>query len=161
MKFKQARVNGGACGINAEPILDYTGGIAKSTFSLSTDHVISVVGWGTDAEEGLYWIVRNSWGEYWGEHGYVRVKAGSLSLNQCAWAVPDVFTAPELDNDVHCHENGDNCKSSESVEVVKKVERPSEVWSREQEEAAGIQFMENSSSPSSHDDLPSADGEYP
>ena len=23
-----------------------------------TDHVISVVGWGTDAKEGLYWLVR-------------------------------------------------------------------------------------------------------
>jgi cathepsin X len=145
-----------ACTINAEPILDYTGGIAKSTFSLGTDHVISVVGWGTDAEEGLYWIVRNSWGEFWGENGYVRVKSGSLSLNTCAWAVPDVFTAPELENDVHCFEDGSNC-AKESVEAV---ERPSEVWSREQEEAAGIQYMENSSTPSSHDELPSPDGEF-
>ena len=32
-----------------------------------TDHVVSVVGWGTDADEGLYWLVRNSWGENWGE----------------------------------------------------------------------------------------------
>merc|ERR1712216_754526 len=145
-----------ACTINAEPILDYTGGIAKSTFSLGTDHVISVVGWGTDAEEGLYWIVRNSWGEFWGENGYVRVKAGSLSLNTCAWAVPDVFTAPELENDVHCFEDGSNC-AKESVEAV---ERPSEVWSREQEEAAGIQYMENSSTSSSYDEFFSPDGEF-
>jgi len=148
-----------ACGIQANPLIDYTGGIA-SGFALSTDHVISVVGWGTDDVEGLYWIVRNSWGEYWGEHGYVNVKFGSLSLTQCAWAVPGVFSAPELDNDVHCFEDGSNCKSSESVESVKKVQRPSEEWSRDEQEANGIQWMENSSTPSSHDDLPSADGAY-
>merc|ERR1719269_40486 len=62
-----------ACGIDANPLRDYTTGIAKG-WSLMTDHVISVVGWGTDPQEGQYWIVRNSWGEYWGENGYVRVK---------------------------------------------------------------------------------------
>ena len=29
-----------------------------------TDHVILVVGWGKDASQGRYWIVRYSWGEY-------------------------------------------------------------------------------------------------
>jgi cathepsin X len=146
-----------ACTINAEPILDYTGGVYESKFSLLTDHVISVVGWGTDAEKGMYWFVRNSWGEYWGEHGYIRVKVGSLSLNTCAWAVPDVFTAPELDNDVHCFEDGSNCKSEQSAEP--KVERPNEVWTPEEEEANGIIAMPTNGG--SHADLPSPDGAYP
>ena len=98
-----------ACGIDANPILKYTTGIAKG-FSLMTDHVVSVVGWGTDPQEGLYWIVRNSWGEYWGENGYIRVKHGSLALESgCAWAVPGTFTAPENDNQYHCYEDGSNC----------------------------------------------------
>ena len=100
-----------ACGIDAAPIEKYTGGIAKG-FSILTDHVISVVGWGTDPKEGLYWIVRNSWGEYWGENGYVRVKKGSLALNSCAWATVADFTAPERNNLFHCYEDGSNCDAS-------------------------------------------------
>jgi len=100
-----------ACTIDAGPIEKYTGGIATG-LSFMTDHVISVVGWGTDDKEGLYWIVRNSWGEYWGESGYVRVKSGALALERsCAWAVPADFTAPEKGNQFTCYEDGSNCKA--------------------------------------------------
>jgi len=98
-----------ACGIDAAPILNYTTGIAADEGEY-VDHVISVVGWGN--ENGIpYWIVRNSWGEYWGEMGYVRVAKGNNALHleeQCAWAVPDSYTAAE--NQInHCYEGGENC----------------------------------------------------
>jgi hypothetical protein len=32
----------------------------------SLNHAISIVGWGTDPNEGPFWIGRNSWGSYWG-----------------------------------------------------------------------------------------------
>jgi len=101
-----------SCGIDAMPLLNYEQGIVTETSS-SIDHVISVVGWGTDAAKGGYWIVRNSWGEYWGEMSYVRVGFGALSVEeQCSWAVVQDYTAPEKDNQVHCHEGGDNCQPS-------------------------------------------------
>jgi len=103
-----------SCGIDASPILSYTGGIAKG-FSFSVDHVISVVGWGTDEDEGKYWIVRNSWGEYWGDAGYIYVKFGALAIEQqCSWAVPDDFTAPEKGNQYKCYEDGSNCNAAAS-----------------------------------------------
>jgi cathepsin X len=106
-----------SCGIDAGPLLNYESGIIKDAGD-SVDHVISVVGWGTDATEGFYWIVRNSWGEFWGEMGYVRVKGGALHVeDQCAWAVPATFTAAEFNNQIHCHEGGDNCKPAGSVVV--------------------------------------------
>jgi cathepsin X len=113
-----------SCGIDASPILKYTGGVNSEAGS-GVDHVISVVGWGDDAEAGQYWIVRNSWGEYWGEMGYIRVAKGNNALKleeQCSWAVPGAFTAmgpaagsaakvPGAALNFPCYEDGSNCKA--------------------------------------------------
>jgi len=111
-----------ACGIDAGPLLNFETGII-STAGETVDHVISVVGWGTDSTTNIqYWIVRNSWGEYWGDMGYVKVAFGALMVeSQCSWAVPGTYTAVEFNNQVHCHEGGDNCngtKVSPKVVVV-------------------------------------------
>jgi len=97
-----------ACGIDAGPILNYEGGVVDEQGS-GVDHIVSVVGWGTENGKE-YWIVRNSWGEYWGEMGYVRVAKGNNALyleSNCAWAVPDTWTEVNYP----CHEGGDNCQS--------------------------------------------------
>jgi len=99
-----------SCGIDAGPILKYTGGIVDLPGD-GVDHVISVVGWGKDAEKGEYWIVRNSWGEFWGEMGYVRVAKGNNALKleeQCSWAVVDSFTTKNFP----CYEDGSNCPAN-------------------------------------------------
>merc|ERR1719231_2223125 len=96
-----------ACGIDAAPILKYTGGVVSEAGD-GVDHVISVVGWGTEGDKE-YWIVRNSWGEYWGEKGN-----NALHLeDQCAWAVPDKFTGGYLEESTNfrCYEDGSNCGS--------------------------------------------------
>lgn len=57
-----------AATINAEPIVDYKGGVfIDETQSPDTNHIVSIVGWETDPESGnKAWIIRNSWGTYWG-----------------------------------------------------------------------------------------------
>jgi len=38
------------------------------------DHVVQLVGFGTDSSRGDYWLIRNSWSAGWGEDGYIRIK---------------------------------------------------------------------------------------
>ena len=77
--------------------------------SKDIDHIISITGWGYDeATNKQYWNIRNSWGEYWGEMGYVRVVLGDNQLGSeasCAWATPGTWT--ELN--IPCDEDGENC----------------------------------------------------
>ena len=40
------------------------------------DHSLGVVGFGTHPEHGDYWIIRNSWGHKWADHGYVYLPRG-------------------------------------------------------------------------------------
>jgi cathepsin X len=93
-----------ACAIGATPTFDYkyAGGIYTEQSDLPSNHIVSVTGWGVDeATNTEYWIVRNSWGEAWGERGWFRTVT-SLYQNgrgdlfnmgierDCYFADPDV-----------------------------------------------------------------------
>jgi cathepsin X len=78
--------------INANCIETYTGGVNMydTCNTKITNHAIQLNGWGT--ENGVdYWIGRNSWGTYWGEHGFFRiVRGGAYKPGNAFWAVPDI-----------------------------------------------------------------------
>jgi len=55
----------------------YTGGIYKYVSgSLRGGHAVCVVGWSTP---GKYFIVKNSWGQGWGEDGYFRIAFSEMA----------------------------------------------------------------------------------
>lgn len=57
------------------------------------DHVMEVAGWGTTQSGLKYWVVRNSWGTYWGDMGWVKIRRGVNQQQieyECGWAIPDV-----------------------------------------------------------------------
>jgi len=90
-----------SCGIDATDKMEsYTGGIFSEEGARSTNHIISVVGWGKAASTGdEYWLVRNSWGNPWGEDGFMRIvtskntgPAGTGNNNiesECAFGIVD------------------------------------------------------------------------
>ncbi|XP_062190209.1 ervatamin-B-like [Phragmites australis] len=52
----------------------YKSGVLSGTCDPIYDHAVTAVGYGADAGGRKYWIVKNSWGETWGEKGYVRME---------------------------------------------------------------------------------------
>lgn len=91
-----------ACGIHATdeleafgtttPVASYPGGIYQQRVLLPIpNHILSIVGWGRDPTYGDYWWLRNSWGTYWGEDGFAKIKMGGQNLGiegSCSWATP-------------------------------------------------------------------------
>ncbi|KAL4440956.1 hypothetical protein ABPG74_009369 [Tetrahymena malaccensis] len=41
--------------------------------NIDVNHVVVLVGYGTDPKLGDYWLIRNSWGTKFGENGYIRL----------------------------------------------------------------------------------------
>ncbi|XP_045805235.1 zingipain-2-like [Trifolium pratense] len=66
----------------------YQKGVYSGTCGRSLNHAVTIVGYGVNEEGKKYWLVKNSWGESWGENGYIRVlREGGESKGQCGIAM--------------------------------------------------------------------------
>ncbi len=83
--------------VKASPNWDsYTGGVSAYTISdNSVDHIIMITGWNDDSS---CYYVKNSWGTWWGENGYIRVAYGTSNIELyptwISWN--DTATGPSL-----------------------------------------------------------------
>ena len=73
--------------VNADNMQNYQGGIIDDSEAIcpsaNINHAIVLVGYGEDNGQ-KYWIAKNSWGENWGEKGYLRIARGkgTCGINQ-------------------------------------------------------------------------------
>lgn len=111
-----------AAGIQALPLREFMGGTIFSDEEAPTlhNHVVSIVGFGHDEETNKdYWIVRNSWGQYWAEEGFFRIELGKNILGieaAVAWAIPGSYTI----KNVPCTEQGTLCKGKEGMKTIQQ-----------------------------------------
>lgn len=64
--------------------LTYSEGMYQRTseaFKFPGNHLVKVVGWETQPNESMAWIVENSWGEDWGDKGYAKIMSGDTTLD--------------------------------------------------------------------------------
>jgi hypothetical protein len=62
--------------LNANPIMNYHRGVISNCGRGNPNHGVVIVGWGVESGTD-YWLVRNSWGSDWGDHGYFKIRRGT------------------------------------------------------------------------------------
>ncbi|KAL0695631.1 hypothetical protein Bca4012_062811 [Brassica carinata] len=59
----------------AESFSHYSSGVySDPACGIAITHAVTLVGYGTSPEGIKYWLAKNSWGETWGENGYIRLR---------------------------------------------------------------------------------------
>lgn len=89
--LKQALVSTGgsiAVSVDASGFFMYGQGIFSDGHRgmFTVNHAVTLVGYaGPQGGEPGYWRIKNSWGRFWGEEGYMRIEMKSNEEKHCGW----------------------------------------------------------------------------
>ena len=77
------------CSVNNNPINMWKGsGVFASDDRGPTTHAVAIVGWGVTDDGIPYWNMRNSFGEEYGDNGYIKIYRGNDTIHiesYCTW----------------------------------------------------------------------------
>lgn len=74
------------------PFQFYKSGVFDAPCGTKVNHGVVLVGYDVDEQTNKeYWLVRNSWGESWGEKGYIRLALHSGRKGTCGILVEPVY----------------------------------------------------------------------
>jgi hypothetical protein len=84
--------------VDDEFCFNYRGGVYRDPNHLTdVDHDVEVVGWGEqqqiDGSVLKFWVIRNSWGSYWGHNSFFLLERGVNAMRieeKCTFANPDI-----------------------------------------------------------------------
>ncbi|XP_039131918.1 zingipain-2-like [Dioscorea cayenensis subsp. rotundata] len=75
----------------------YESGIFTGFCGTKIDHAVAIVGYGVE-EGSEYWLIKNSFGSFWGEEGYMRMKRNVESLyGKCGIAMWPYYPVKKRD----------------------------------------------------------------
>jgi len=93
----------------------YSSGVLTAACGDSLNHGVLAVGYGHDNSSNLdYWIVKNSWGESWGQQGYIYLERNiSSTAGQCGILMQASYPFAGLSNDHYEDPNVTDCNLGE------------------------------------------------
>ena len=68
-----------AVAVDASKWNTYESGVFNGECDGQLDHAVLLVGYGTDESGNGFWKIKNSWGESWGERGFIRIPSSEGS----------------------------------------------------------------------------------
>jgi len=78
-KLKKMVAENGAVTVGleaADDFMNYEKGVMdKCKYNAKPDHAVLVVGYGREGGKD-YWLIKNSWGDNWGDHGFAKIVRG-------------------------------------------------------------------------------------